>query len=510
MPKKRTPMSKINDVLRLKFEGKLSNRDVSQCLKIGAATVSDILGRFRNAKLPWPLPIDINESALEARLYPGKLSTHNKTPPDFALIHQELKRKGMTKLLLWQEYQAEYPETAYAYTQFCAHYQTWKKKLKRSMRQRHLAGDKLFIDYCGPTVPIVNPDTGEIRNAQIFVATFGASNYTYIEASENQKQESWLMAHVNAFEFFGGVPNLLVPDNLRSAVTKADRYEPTLNENYLKLARHYHTAVMPARPYKPKDKAKAENAVLIVERWILMRIRHQVFYTLASLNLELKRLLVELNQRAFRQLPGTRQSQFEQLDKPALNPLPSHRYEYVDHHHAKVGIDYHVLYKKHAYSVPHRYTGERIDIEASSRFIRIYFKGSCIAQHPRSAVEWGFTTIPAHMPVSHQKQLWSPQRLLDWGNNIGAATRAVVAHQLDSKPHPEQAYRACLGLLNLARKYTDERLEKACQSALLLERPSRMTVKNLLENKREDLSLEPVQESEPLNHDNIRGAGYYN
>lgn len=511
MRKKRTSMSKINDVLRLKFEGKLSHRDVALCLKIGPATVSEILSRFKNAKLTWPLPDDLSQAELEQRLFPGKACSMKKTPPDCPLIYKELKRKGMTKLLLWQEYQAKYPESSYAYTQFCEHYLRWRKKLKRSMRQHHIAGDKLFIDYCGPTVPIVNPDTGEMRNAQIFVATLGASNYTYVEASASQKQEDWLMAHVNAFEFFDGVPNLLVPDNLRSAVSKADRYEPTLNENYLKLARHYNTAVMPARPYKPKDKAKAENAVLIVERWMLMRIRHQVFHTLASLNQELKILLTDLNQRAFRHLPGNRQSLFEQLDQPALNPLPPYRYEYVDHHHAKVGIDYHVLYKKHAYSVPYIYIGERIDTEASTRMIRIYFKGQCIAQHPRSHKEGGFTTTPEHMPISHQKQQWSPQRLLSWGGSIGSGTRSVVEHLLNSKPHPEQAYRACLGLLSLARQYNDVRLEQACQSALLLERPNRATVKKLLENKRENIAKEQDQEtSSPVSHRNIRGSNYYN
>jgi transposase len=512
MPKKRTPMTKIYDVLRLKFEAKLSNRDVAHCLKIGAATVSDILGRFRNAGLTWPLSDDLKDVVLEARLFPGKACSPHKAQPDFAQIHRELKRKGMTKLLLWQEYQAEYPETAYGYTQFCSHYQRWQKKLKRSMRQQHAAGDKLFIDYCGPTVPIVNPDSGEVRQAQIFVATLGASNYTYVEACEGQDQQSWLMAHVNAFEFFGGVPNLLVPDNLRSAVTKADRYEPTLNENYLKLARHYNTAVMPARPYKPRDKAKAENAVLIVERWILMRIRHQSFHTLASLNQTLRELLDDLNQRAFRHLPGNRQSLFGQLDKPALKPLPGHRYEYLDHHHAKVGIDYHILYKKHAYSVPHRYVGERVDIQASARLVRVYFKGTCIAQHPRHHRDGGFTTEPGHMPTSHQKQRWSPEQLLNWGNSIGPGARTVVESELGSKAHPEQAYRCCLGLLNLQRTYGDARLEQACQSAILLERPTRRTVVNLLKNNREDPArLQPTSPEEPsVSHSNIRGAGYYN
>jgi len=378
------------------------------------------------------------------------------------------------------------------------------------MRQLHIAGEKLFIDYCGPTVHIINPDTGEFRKAQIFVATMGASNFTYVEACESQKQESWLKAHVNAFEFLGGVPNLLVPDNLKSSTTKADRYEPILNENYLKLARHYNTAIMPARPYKPKDKAKAENAVLIVERWILMRIRKQTFYTLASLNQVLKELLHDLNNRSLRLQPGSRQSLFEKLDKPALKPLPALPYEYADHYQAKVGIDYHILYKKHAYSVPHIYVGERVELEASERLVRIYLKGECIAQHPRSHKEGGFTTITEHMPISHQKQRWSPERLMGWGGSIGSGTRTLVEHLLNSKPHPEQAYRACLGLLSLERKYTAIRLECACQKALLLERPNRATVANLLKNSLENQQEELELQTEPLQHTNIRGGNYYN
>lgn len=509
---KRTKMSKIHDVIRLKFDAKLSNRDVAHCLKIGAATVSDLLGRFKLSGYTWPLPDELTEAELEKKLFPKSPCNKikGKAKPDFSEIHQELKRKGMTKLLLWQEYLSVNPDNAYKYTQFCNLYSAWLKKQKRSMRQHHMAGEKLFIDYCGPTVPIVNPETGEIRLAQIFVATLGASNYTYVEASDSQNQENFLMAHVNAFEFFGGVPALLIPDNLKSAVIKANRYEPVLNENYLKLARHYNTAIMPARPYKPKDKAKVENAVLVVERWILMRLRKQIFHTMASLNLAIKELLIDLNQRAFKQLPGNRKSLFELLDKPALKPLPKHRYEYVDNHQAKVGIDYHILYKKHAYSVPNIYVGERINIEASKSIVRIYFKGKCISQHPRSLQLGGFSTKNEHMPISHQKQNWSPARLLNWGNSIGPKTEHIVKVLLDSKTHPEQAYRACLGLLNLCRTYGEQRLEQACLSAIALSRPNRQTVANLLKNNFESNTQQTLTDADAVvEHSNIRGENYY-
>ncbi len=268
--------------------------------------------------------------------------------PDFGLCYQELKRKGMTKRLLWEEYHIEYQDRAYRYTQFCEHYTRWFKKQKRSMRQQHIAGDKLFIDYCGSTVPIVNPDTGEVRTAQIFVATLGSSNYTYVEASPSQGLEYWLQAHANAFEHFGGVLHLLVPDNLKSAVTKADRYEPVLNDSYRKLANHYRTAVMLARPYKPKDKAKAENTVLIIDRWILMRVRHQTIHTLAAPNLAIRDLMHDLNNREMRQVGASRKELFDKLDQPALKALPIQPYIYTETKRAKVGPDYHIQYKKGA------------------------------------------------------------------------------------------------------------------------------------------------------------------
>ncbi len=345
MARLRTRMSKIKELLRLKFDCHLPNRSISACLNIGCSTVSDVVTRFRGSQLAWPLPEEMTESQLEALLYTGRASDSHKRMPDFPLCHQELKRKGMTKILLWQEYQQEAGENAYGYSQFCNLYGEWLKQQKRSMHQHHVAGEKLFLDFCGPTIPVINPDTGEVRQAHIFVATLGASNYTYVEACENQRQESWLMAHVRAFEFFGGVPQLLIPDNLKAAVSRADRYEPVLNENYRKLARHYNTAVIPARPRKPKDKPKVENAVQVVERWILMRLRHEVFHTLAALNLAISELLQDLNERQFRRLPGCRKSLYEQLDKPALKALPPYRYEYVDIRRAKVGPDYHVLYR---------------------------------------------------------------------------------------------------------------------------------------------------------------------
>ncbi|MCQ1061358.1 IS21 family transposase [Photobacterium sp. ZSDE20] len=509
MPKKRIPMTKIKEVLRLKFDCGLSNRNIASCLKIGCSTVSEILTRFKQSHIGWPLPEACSDTELTRALYHPKGASQSKAIPDFAQCFVELKRKGMTKLLLWQEYYEQHQERAYRYNQFCEHYTRWLKKQKRSMRQIHTAGDKLFIDYCGPTIPVVNPDTGEVRQAQVFVATLGASNYTYVEAFPGQGKVYWLEAHANAFEHFGGVPRLMVPDNLRSAVSKADRYAPTINDSYQKLAHHYQTAIMPARPYKPKDKAKAENAVLLVERWIMMRLRHRTFHTFKELNLSIRELMDELNQREMKQVGASRKALFETLDKPALKPLPIQRYLYTETKRAKVGPDYHIEYQRHYYSVPHQLVGQHIELEATSRLVQIYSQGSLVAQHARSTKERGMSTYPEHMPENHRHQKWSPERLLRWGGRIGSATREVVNAQLMSKPHPEQAYRSCLGLLNLSQKHGECRLEQACKDALLVNKPYFQFIKNLLVNHREGQLSHDTTVTPELVHSNVRGPDCY-
>ncbi len=417
MTAQRTPMRTIKEVLRLRYEAKLSLRKISVSLKIALGTVSLHLDRAAKAGLSWPIPSDIDEQALEVMLFP------NFTPsvragyvePDYVMMHNELKRKGVTKQLLWEEYKQIHGTNSYQYSQFCQRYRDWVKTLKRSMRQVHVAGEKLFIDYCGPTIPIVNPDTGECRSAQIIVFVWGASTYTYVEATQSQKKSDWIESHVNAFSFFGGVPEILVPDNLKSAVTKACRYEPQINTSYQHMASHYNTVIIPARPYKPKDKAKAENAVLIVERWIMARLRHITFFTLAELNQTIRVLLDDLNQRPFKKLPGTRLSQFELLDKPAMQPLPSMRYEYIEFKLARVNIDYHFIFDKHFYSVPHHLVKHQVEVQASRDGVAVFFKGKQVARHARSYREGSFSTMASHMPQAHRKHKeWTPGRLLNW------------------------------------------------------------------------------------------------
>lgn len=418
----------------------------------------------------------------------------------------------MTKQLLWEEYKQAHKEDGYQYSQYCQRYRDWVLTLKRSMRQVHKAGEKLFIDYCGPTIAITNPDTGEVYQAQVFVATWGASNYTYAEATRTQQKADWIQSHINAFDFFGGVPDVLVPDNLRSAVTKTCRYEPVINESYQHLAQHYKTTVIPARPYKPKDKAKAENAVLIVERWIMARLRHHTFFSLAELNQHIRFLLEDLNLRPFKKLPGSRRSQFEALDQPALRALPTQTYSYTEFKLARVNIDYHIEYDKHYYSVPHHLVKHQLEVQATRDVVRLYFKEKPVAVHARSYRQGAHTTEAAHMPQAHQQHKeWSPERLLSWSKTLGSNVTRLVTVLLDKKRHPEQAYRACLGLLNLSRNYEAARLDKACERALTIGATTVRSVKSILEKSMDQLDDTPIQtrESTCNEHDNVRGENYY-
>ena len=508
-------MRKIKDVLRLFYEVKLSQRAIALALSIGLGTVSTYLQRAREAGISWPLPADMNERDLGRLLFPSQPATGQRrfVDPDYPDVHQELKRKGVTKLLLWQEYRQRHPDDGYSYAQFCHRYRQWLGRQQRSMRQVHRAGEKLFIDYCGPTVPVVNPDTGEIRQAQIFVAVLGASNYTFACATWTQKQEDWLAAHVQALEFFGGVPALLVPDNLKSAVRKTHRYEPDINPSYQQLAAHYQTAIVPARPYKPKDKAKVEVAVQIVERWILARLRHLSFFTLAALNRAIGELLEDLNQRPFKKLPGSRRSQFEQLDKPALRPLPVARYQYAEIKQARVHVDYHIEYDKHYYSVPHPLVKQAVEVQASSTTVAVYHHGTRIASHPRSPRQGGHSTCPEHMPESHRSlHEWSPARFLAWAGDIGVETREVVSHLLQEPRHREQSYRRILALLSNAKKYGRDRLNTACGRALLINSPTRSSVESILKHGLDQIEVVENAVQVELNlddHENVRGADYY-
>lgn len=512
-------MRKIHAVLRQFYELKRSQRDISRSLQIGRGTVANYLVRARSAGLSWPLPPDTDERTLELALFPECSSTDAQVKfvaPDFSAIYLDLKSVGMTKQLAWEEYCQVHGANSYSYSQFCHRYRKWLGRQQRSMRQNHIAGEKVFIDYCGPTVPVVDMHTGEYINAQIFVAVLGASNYTFACASASQKEADWINAHTKAATFFGGWATLTIPDNLKSGVTKTDRYVPVLNASYEQWSEHYRTAIIPARPYKPKDKAKAENGVLVVERWIIARLRKITFFSLGELNDAIARLLIELNDRAFKKLPGSRRSLFEQIEKDKLIPLPSQSYEYEQVRQVRVHVDYHIEYDKHYYSVPHMLVGSQVEVRASNRIVNIYAGGKRVASHARSNLQAKHSTLTEHMPEAHRHHAsWTPERFEKWATEIGTATHHIVHHMLSAKRHPQQNFRSVLALLSLAKKYERVRLERACARAVQIGSPTRTSVQSILQrglDKLPELSKNTnTQDTDQhLNdHENIRGSETY-
>ncbi len=511
-------MRKIHTVLRLYHQAGLSQREISRSLKIGYGTVGNYLTRARNAGLSWPLSPGMDERMLELALFPGQrpdAPQRRFAEPDFAQIHIELKSPGMTKQLAWEEYLQIHVDHGYSYSQFCHRYLIWQGRQKRSMRQNHVAGEKVFVDYCGPTIPIVDARTGEYLSAQIFVAVLGASNYTFACAYLSQKESDWIDAHSKAAEFFGGWATLTDPDNLKSAVTKTHRYVPVLNASYQQWSDHYMTAIIPARPYRPKDKSKAENGVLVVERWILARLRKITFFSLGQLNDAISELLVQLNDRAFKKLPGSRRSLFEQIEKSRLLPLPSQRYEYQHVRNARVHVDYHIEYDKHYYSVPHILVGAQVEVRASNRIVNVYAGGKRVACHGRSHSQAGHTTLDEHMPQAHRHQAdWTPERFEEWSSDIGPSTHHIVQLQLKAKRHPQQTFRSVMALLSLTKQYDRVRLERACTRALQIGSPTRTSVQSILKKGMDHLSTEVQQEmldddDHLKDHDNIRGPEYY-
>jgi transposase len=507
-------MRKIREVLRLKFESRLSHERIAAATGLSKGAVSNYVQRAVRKALGWPLPPELDDAVLERLLFKQAAARAGYAIPDFAHIHQELKRRGVTLQLLWEEYHAAEAERAYRYSQFCERYRSYRERLARSMRQVHRAGEKLFIDYSGDTLEVIDALSGEIRTAEIFVAVMGASKYTYAEATWTQTLPDWIGSHIRAFEYLGSVPALLVPDNLKSAIKEACRYEPQATSTYEDLARHYGTAILPARPYRARDKAAVEMSVLVVQRWILARLRNRQFFSLGELNAAIAELLVDLNGRPFKKLPGSRASAFESIDRPAMKALPATRYEYADWRKARAGVDYHLEFDRHYYSVPHALVRQDIIVRATATTIECFFKSRRVAAHIRSYVPGAHTTIPEHMPDSHRRHReWTPGRLLNWGAKIGPGTRAVVQWQLEHRPHPEQGYRACLGLLNVAKTYGEQRLEAACRRALAIGAPTRKRVLAILEAKLDQhpelFPAEAAPATAALTHANVRGADYF-
>ncbi len=513
MPKKRLSMRTIREILRLKYECKCSTRDISKSCDIGKSTVNDYLNRAKAAGFSWPLPDELSDTSLEQQLFPSKtvrVST-SRFSPNFHEVHKELQSsKHVTLNLLWQEYKEQNPE-GYQYSWFCNSYRDWTAHLDVVMRQDHRAGEKIFVDYAGQTVPIVDSKTGEISNAQIFIAVLGASNYTYAEATSSQQIEDWISSHVRAFSFFGGVPEIVVPDNLKSGINKACRYEPDINPTYNDLAKHYHTVIIPARVRKPKDKAKAEAGVLLVERWVLARLRKHTFFSLVDLNREIWKLLQILNSRSFKKLLGTRESWFEEIDSPALKPLPVTNYELAYWKKATVNLDYHVEVEGYYYSVPYTLAKKKLEIRYTKKTVECFHNNQRVASHLRKIQTGRHATIKAHMPISHQKYLeWTPERFKRWAAQIGKETAMLTELLLLKKAHPQQAYRSLLGILRLGKDYGNDRLEAACKRAILINALSYKSIQSILKH---GLDKKPIQEpssnKKPIQHKNIRGPGYY-
>ena len=512
MATERLSMRKTREILRQKWELGRSHREVARSVGTSAGAVGGVLARAKVAGLQtWADVEMLSEEELEGRLYrPRAPDDDARAEPDCTWIHRERARPGVTLDLLHREYLEQHPG-GYQYTTFCDRYRDWLERRGLTMRQRHVAGDKLFVDYSGKRPSIVDPRTGERRAVELFVAVLGASNYTYAEATYSQSGADWIASHVRALEFFGGAPKAIVCDQLKAGVTRACRYEPQVQRTYEDLATHYDTTVLPARPYKPRDKAKVENAVLVVQRWILARVRNEVFSSLSELNRRIRALLDELNARTMRRYGKSRRELFASMEKPALRPLPEARFEHADWKKATVNLDYHVLFEHHAYSVPHAFAHQEVWVRATATTIEVFLRNRRIASHRRSFVRGGFSTVDEHMPRSHREQVkWTPSRILAWAEKTGPSVRALCEAILLSRRHPEHGFRSCLGILRLGKKHGDERLEAACARAHELGARSYRHVASILDRGLDRTPLEePTETQSPIAHENVRGADYY-
>lgn len=504
MAQQRLPVRKIREVLRLKAAG-LSDRKIAAAIGSARSTVQECVRRAHEAGLFWPLAEDLTESALHARLYERSVPLSNRPQPDFSALHAELARPGVTRLLLWTEYKATRPD-GWQYSVFCDRYRRWLATQELVLRQNHAPGDKVFVDYAGQTVPITDPHSGELRAAQIFVAVLGCSNYTYAEATWTQGLPDWLASHVRALEFFGGAAGAFVPDNLKSGVTRAHRYEPQINPSYQDFAEHYGVAILPARVRKPRDKAKVEAGVLIVERWILARLRNRTFFSLGELNSSIQELLEQLNHRPFKKLDGSRHSRFLELERPALRALPPRPYEFGEWRKAKVHPDYHIQIGRAYYSVPYRLIGEQLDVRLTAHMVEIFHGGTLVASHARVSERGRRSTRDAHRPPRHVAVIENTLAyVLERAAAIGPATAEVLRQQAARRVHPEETLRSAQGILRLANDFTAAELERACERAVALRSYSYRAVRTLLET--------PVsQTSQPaldLVHENVRGPDYF-
>jgi transposase len=506
---KHTTLKDIRMILRLTQEG-LSVRGISERLGLSKTSVATYQLRAREAGLSWPLAgdQDDDEGLRRALFRRAGRPPQDLSEPDWAFVERELKRPGVTLTLLWQEYRSSHPE-GYGFSWFCERYGVFRRRASASFRHRHVAGAVMQTDYAGQTVDVIDPQTGEIRRAQIFVAVLGASSLTFAMASFSQKLVDWIEGHNRAFWYFGGVTSSAVCDNLKAGVAKALWFEPTLNETFAALAEHYGTTILPTRVRKPRDKAKVEGAVLIVERWILARLRNRCFFSLADLNAAIAGLLEDLNTRPMRHAGRSRRELFEEIERSALKPLPAHPFEYAEWKSAKVHPDYHVQVDKTFYSVPHRLIGRQVEVRLTHRVVEIFYDHQRVAAHVRRSQRCGHVTVNEHMPKAHQRYAHTtPAILVKMAARIGVNAAILVERLMRERPHPEQGYRSAMGVIALGRRYERARLEAACERALVINAVSFSSVSAILKS-----GLDRARPSEPIGaapaHANIRGSTYY-
>jgi transposase len=505
-------MRKIRDALRLSLGEGLSLRKTAASLQIPFTTVAEYVRRAKAAGLSWPLADDIDDDRLEELLFRQNAPAPQRPLPDFQRMHIELRRPHVTLMLLWFEYRETHPD-GYGYSQFCELYRRWQRHLDVVMRQEHKAGEKLFVDFAGDHIPLYDERREKVvGEAELFVAALGASSYIYAEAFPSQELLYWVTAHTHAFEALGGCPAIVVCDNLRSGVTRPHRYEPDVNATYQEMAAHYNVAIIPARSYKARDKAKVEVGVLLGERWIMARLRNHRFRSIGEINIAVRKLVAWINARPFKKLPGSRRSLFEEIDRPALRPLPPSRYEFALWRNQKVNIDYHVEVRadRHYYSVPYRLVGEVVEVRVSAATVEVFHRHRRVASHARS-YRPGYSTDPAHMPESHRRHAeWTPGRIVSWAGKTGPATARLVEAVMAARPHPEQGFRSCLGIVRLGDRYGKERLEAACTRALAVRAHSYRSIESIL---RSGLDRQPLPPARPQlrhpGHDNLRGPDYY-
>jgi len=513
-------MSEIKKVLRLKYRNNMSIRQIQSMTSISKSSVANYIKIYTDLEVPLDEVLSLNDSDLEDLFFIKKsrsaqTNTTTLQHPDWSEVRRELTRKGMTRVLLWEEYKAKQP-TLYSYSQFNRYYAKFLNTINPSMRQVHYAGDKLFIDYSGVTMPIVDQITGEISKAQIFVSVLGASGYTFVDASATQSTKDFIASHVKAFIFYGGVPNILVPDNLKAAVISHKKGVVVLNSSYADMGSHYGVAIEPARPYKPQDKSKVELGVKAIQRWILMRLRHHTFFSVDELNQKINELLDGYNNKIIRRLGKSRTQLFHELDQPMLHPPRTNHYIFKEFKTATVGVDYHIELQGSGYSVPFQYLGKKVDVVYTATSVTISFEGNIIANHPRLLQRYHDSTLIEHMPSEHQYQYekWNPRRILNWANSIGVQTTALMEAIMQSRSHQVRAYKSCMAILGLAKTYGSEALEMVSTVVLELKIYKVASIESMLKTKTylEYYNRQKIvanNNSYHNTHANLRGSAYY-